>query len=550
MLKHLSIQNFALIDQLSIDFKKGFSVITGETGSGKSIMLGALGLIIGERADLQSLKDKSKKCIIEGTFHISSESLATFFDNNDLDFETETIIRREITPSGKSRAFVNDTPVKLTVLKELGKHLIDIHSQHQTRLINQSNFQYHVLDTVGDTQNTLLSYQKEYDRYIHLVKELEHLNELQSKAVQEQDFIRFQIEELSKIDLDTNKQEVEEEYNLLANAEDVIRLTNETENIINNEVSGIINGLQQLEYIISKLEKIDSSYQPFAERVQSSIVEIQDINFELNNKISSLEMDEKRLQELDELLGEINHLEKKYNVLSIEELKATKEQLIQQENTFNSLEDSISKLEKEIAEQINTVKTKGKKLSEERKKSAKILEKKIPTFLKDLAMPNAQLKVAFSPLPSFNRNGLEAVAFLIKTNKGTDFSPLNKIASGGELSRIMLTIKAILAEKENLATLIFDEIDTGVSGEVANKMGEIMKKMGNTIQLISITHLPQIAGKGTTHYKVYKKDTNNETNTHIETLSDEQRIREVATMLSGTPPSNAAINNAKELLEI
>ena len=549
MLKHLSIQNFALIDQLNIDFKKGFSVITGETGSGKSIMLGALGLIIGERADLQSLKDKSKKCIIEGTFYLSSDKLVTFFEENDLDFETETIIRREITPAGKSRAFVNDTPVKLTLLKELGKHLIDIHSQHQTRLINQSDFQYHVLDTVGETQTTLLSYQKEYDRYIHLVKELESLNDLQRKAVQEQDFIRFQIEELSKIDLDTNKQEVEEEYNLLANAEDVIRLTNETENIINNEVSGVINGLQQLEYTIGKLEKIDSSYQPLAERVQSSIVEIQDLNFELNNKISSLEMDEHRLQELDDLLGEINHLEKKYNVLSIEELKATKEKLIQQENTFNSLEDSISKLEKEIAQQIKTVNSKGKKLSEERKKSAKLLEEKIPQYLKDLAMPNAKLKVQFSPLPSFNRNGLDAVSFLIKTNKGTDFSPLNKIASGGELSRIMLTIKAILAEKENLATLIFDEIDTGVSGEVANKMGEIMKKMGNTIQLISITHLPQIAGKGTTHYKVYKKDTNNETNTHIETLSDEQRIREVATMLSGTPPSKAAINNAKELLE-
>lgn len=548
MLQHLSIKNYALIDVLKVEFNNGFTVVTGETGSGKSILLGALGLILGERADLKSLRNKEKKCIIEGVFKLNNKSYQSFFSQNDIDFDDETILRREITPSGKSRAFINDTPVNLTVLKELGERLIDIHSQHQTQQINTIDFQYLVLDTSSNTQELVESYQLELKSFEVKKKAIKKVEELQQQALAEQDYIKFQLEELSAIDLTVKKEELEQEYNLLANAEDVIRVSNEAINLINNDESGVITVLKQLEHILSKLEKVDLVYSELINRVKSATIELQDVDFELSSKVDSLEIDEERLVYLDELLGEFNRLEKKYNVIGLEGLVLLKEDLEVKSDQFSSLDSDLLKLNKEaklIKERVLKI---GKELSSLRNKGVPILEKRIIKTLIELSMPNAIFKVVLSPLKEPSNFGLEAIDFQIATNKGTDFNSLKKVASGGELSRIMLAIKMILAEKGMLPTLIFDEIDTGVSGEVANKMGEIMKEMGNELQVMSITHLPQVASKGASHLKVYKEDKENVTNTFITMLNKEERLIEIAKMLSGANPSDAAINNAKELL--
>ncbi|MCT4581439.1 MAG: DNA repair protein RecN [Flavobacteriales bacterium] len=548
MLKKISIKNYALIEALELDFQKGFTVLTGETGSGKSILLGALGLILGERADLKSLRDKGAKCIIEGTFEMDQAKFSTFFQANDIDFDKETLLRREITPSGKSRAFVNDTPVNLAVLKSLGERLIDIHSQNQTQQLNTSNFQYQVLDVASNAQQEFQAYQGVLKVYEKTVKELEDLKDLQQKANAEQDYIRFQLEELSNLDLSINKEELEQEYNLLANAEDVIRVSEEAANVINNDQNGVVNALQELKAILGKLERVDHWYGDLLARINSVAIELQDIDFELANKVGALEMDEERLVYLDELLGEINRLEKKYNVIGIQGLVDLKEELEQKENTFSSLEQDIIKLTEATEFQFQEVLSKGKKLSEARLKGVPNLEHKIKAILTELAMPNAVLKVQLSPLEEPTSNGLEEIDFQVVTNKGMAFNSLKKVASGGELSRIMLAIKTILAEKGMLPTLIFDEIDTGVSGEVANKIGEIMKQMGRKMQLMSITHLPQVASKGSYHIKVYKEDRGEVTNTFIKTLNHEERLVEIAKMLSGNNPTNAALDNAKELL--
>lgn len=548
MLQHLSIKNYALIDALNVAFNDGFTVVTGETGSGKSILLGALGLILGERAYLKSLRNKEEKCVIEGTFLLNKKSYYTFFNQNDIDFDDETILRREITPSGKSRAFINDTPVNLTILKELGERLIDIHSQHQTHQINTADFQYLVLDSASNAQKVFESYKLELKGYDAVVKEIKGLEELQQKAIAEQDYIKFQLEELSSVDLSLDKSVLEQEYNLLANAEDVIRVSNDALDIINNEQGGVVNSLQQLENTLSKLEKVDAVYSELVQRIKSATIELQDIDFELSSKVNALEIDEERLVYLDELLGEFNRLEKKYNAIGVDELVKLKEELDSKNSQFSSLDTELLKKQKKAADLKQEVIKIGNKLTVIRKKGGLILEKRIIETLKDLSMPNAIFKVVLTSLNEPSTFGLEAIDFQIATNKGTDFNSLKKVASGGELSRIMLAIKMILAEKGMLPTLIFDEIDTGVSGEVANKMGDIMKQMGEKLQVMSITHLPQVASKGSSHLKVYKKDKGEVTNTFISVLSKEERLVEIAKMLSGSNPSDAALNNAKELL--
>lgn len=548
MLVHLSIKNYALIDFLSIDFHKGFTVITGETGSGKSIMLGAIGLILGERADLKSLRDKGGKCVIEGTFHVKESFRNTFFAKNDIDFEAETILRREISPSGKSRAFINDTPVKLNVIKSLGVQLLDIHSQHQTQLLNKADFQYQVLDSVSNSQEVYKDYHFLLKKYNQVRTKIENQITLEQKANAEKDYINFQLEELSKIDLDLDKPAIEQEYNLLANAEDVIKISSEAMSIINDDSRGVVATLQQLEVSLAKLEKVDELYSTLIERVRSTSIEVQDIDFELNNKVSSLEIDEERLIQLDELLGEINRLEKKYNVLDVSELQILKSELENKQGTFNSIEEDLKKLKIEETKALTLVLSKGKELTKVRKKGLVSLEKKVMHHLQGLAMPNAIFKVELSSLKEPSIFGLESIQFLIATNKGADFGELNKVASGGELSRVMLSIKSILSESGELSTLIFDEIDTGVSGEVANKMGDMMKQMGTEMQIISITHLPQIASKGTAHINVYKKDEKEMTKTYIQYLNKDERLLEIAKMLSGNNPTDAALSNAKELL--
>ena len=548
MLKHLSIKNYALIEALSVSFNHGFTVVTGETGSGKSILLGALGLILGERADLNSLRNKDEKCVIEGIFQLEKKKYKSFFELNDIDFDIETILRREITPSGKSRAFINDTPVNLVVLKELGEQLIDIHSQHQTQRINTANFQYQVLDVASNSQKVLNEYLVELKSFDLVKKKISELEELQQKAIAEQDYIKFQLEKLSAVDISLDKEELEQEYNLLANAEDVIRVSNEAIQIINDDQNGIVNSLQQLEFTLSKLEKVDVVYSDLIKRVKSTSIELQDIDFELSNKISSLEVDEERLLFLDELLGDYNRLEKKYNAINLEELLVIKGGLEGKNGKFNSVDSELKELNKEAKLALSKVLAVGKQLTELRKSGVKVLEGKIIKTLKDLSMPNAIFNVVLSPLENPSSFGMESIDFQISTNKGTEFNSLKKVASGGDLSRIMLSIKMILAEKGMLPTLIFDEIDTGVSGDVANKMGDIMKAMGRKMQVMSITHLPQVASKGASHLRVYKKDENNITNTYIEILTQEERLIEIAKMLSGNKPTDAALNNAKELL--
>lgn len=548
MLKHLSIKNYALIEALSVSFNHGFTVVTGETGSGKSILLGALGLILGERADLKSLRNQDEKCVIEGVFQLEKKKYKSFFELNDIDFDIETILRREITPSGKSRAFINDTPVNLVVLKELGEQLIDIHSQHQTQRINTANFQCQVLDVASNSQKVLNEYLVELKSFDLVKKKISELEELQQKAIAEQDYIKFQLEELSAVDLSLDKEELEQEYNLLANAEDVIRVSNEAIQIINDDQSGIVNSLQQLEFTLSKLEKVDVVYSDLIKRVKSTSIELQDIDFELSNKISSLEVDEERLLFLDELLGDYNRLEKKYNAINLEELLVIKAGLEAKNGKFNSVDSELKELNKEAKLALSKVLIVGKQLTELRKSGVEVLEGKIIKTLKDLSMPNAIFNVVLSPLEIPSSFGMESIDFQISTNKGTEFNSLKKVVSGGELSRIMLSIKMILAEKGMLSTLIFDEIDTGVSGDVANKMGDIMNAMGRKMQVMSITHLPQVASKGASHLRVFKKDENNITNTYIEILSQEERLIEIAKMLSGNKPTDAALNNAKELL--
>ena len=548
MLVHLSIKNYALIDSLEIDFHKGFTVITGETGSGKSIMLGAIGLILGERAELKSLRDQTVKCVIEGVFSVSKKLKKSFFDKNDIDFEAEAILRREITPSGKSRAFINDTPVKLNTIRALGEQLLDIHSQHQTQLLNKSDFQYQVLDSVSNSLPLFTDYRLLLNDYNKVTAAINDLLALEQKANSERDYINFQLEELSKIDLELDKNAVEQEYNLLANAEDVIKISTEAISIINEENRGVVATLQQLEVSLSKLEKVDSIYSTLIERVKSASIEMQDVDFELSNRIASLEIDEERLIQLDELLGEINRLEKKYNVLDISELQTLKSELENKQGAFNSIDEDLKKLKIEEAKALSKVMLKGAELTKVRQKGLVLLEKKVMSHLKGLAMPNAIFKVQLQPQSTPSRFGLEMIQFLIATNKGASFGELNKVASGGELSRIMLSIKAIMSENGELSTLIFDEIDTGVSGEVANKMGDMMKEMGTKMQIVSITHLPQIASKGAAHINVYKKDDKEITNTYIQYLNKDERLLEVAKMLSGNNPTDAALSNAKELL--
>lgn len=549
MLKHISIKNYALIETLELEFDNGFTVLTGETGSGKSILLGALGLILGNRADLNSLRDKDFKCIIEGVFFINKNIFNTFFIDNDLDFEENTIIRREISPLGKTRAFINDTPVNLSVLKELGKKLIDIHSQNQTQELNNSIFQCNVLDVASNSDKYLKNYRSNLLNYEIALKKLEELKKLQQTANTEQDYIKFQLEELNGIDLSVNKEEIEKEYNIISNAEDIINISNNGNEAINNSQFGAINGLQELKQSLIKLEKIDFSYKELLERTESTIIELQDIEFELSSRAENLEIDEEKLKYLDELINEINRLEKKHNVLDIKELIILKNNLIEKNNSFESLDNDIIRVEKEVEKHYSKVLDTGNKLYEVRKKGISKLETKIKNILTNLSMPNAVLKVDLIKLEKPTYYGLEDVDFKIITNKGMKFSSLRKVASGGELSRIMLAIKTVLAEKGLLPTLIFDEIDTGVSGEVANKIGDIMKLMGNNMQLISITHLPQVASKGSNHIKVYKEDVGEKTITSIKKLNTKDRILEIAKMLSGNKPTEAAINNAKELLK-
>jgi DNA repair protein RecN (Recombination protein N) len=550
MLQHLSVQNYALIDQLEIDFSGGLTIITGETGAGKSILLGALGLIAGNRSDAQALQDKTKKCVIEATFNIKEYALNSFFDFQELDYEEITTIRREINPEGKSRAFINDTPVTLSQLKELTERLIDIHSQHQTLTLNGSEFQLSVVDAFAQHTDLLKQYSADFKQFKLIEKKLNELLEKEIQGKKDLDYFQFQFNELEEADLKAGKQtEWEQELEALNNAEDIkLHLSKASFGLSGGE-QNILLSLNEIKTILAPFTKFKAELNELNSRVTSAYIELKDISNELENMEQDIVYDPKRIEELTTRLDVIYRLQQKHQVKTIEELIEIKEELNSKLFSFSSLESEIEKVKKELQQYTDKLAKNSKKISDNRKKVIPKIEKELASLLSLLSMPNAQLKVEQTELDSFAMNGMDKVCFLFSANKGSDFKELNKVASGGELSRLMLSIKSSLAKLTALPTIIFDEIDTGVSGDVADKIGIIMDQMASSIQVITITHLPQIASKGGSHLFVYKADKNNKTYSSIKKLTQDERIQEVAKMLSTGNPTTAAINNAKELLK-
>jgi len=549
LLTQLSINNYALINKLSIDFSSGLSIITGETGAGKSILLGALGLVLGNRADLSSLKDTSHKCIVEAKVAISNYSLEGFFNEVDLDYEPETIIRREILPSGKSRAFVNDTPVTLSVLNQLRTKLIDVHSQHQTMQLSDNSFQFSILDALAKNQIRIASYKRGFFQLNKLKRELGQLEAIQLEANQQYDYNLHLFKELEEAKVKVDEQTIlEERLDKLNNIEDIRNNLSEALELTINEEIGIQNLLNTLENRLTKISSFSKEYQEISARVTSIKIEIDDIVTELENANESVEFNPSEVEEINDRLQLLYNLQKKHAVNSNKELITVFEELSEKVAIVESAEEVINKKQEEIdvvSEKLNKV---AGLITKARTSSIPKLTKELHVLLTDLGMENARFSIRIIPTNNYFSNGKDELELLFSANKGGNFGELKKVASGGELSRIMLSVKKVLSENTQLPTIIFDEIDTGVSGEVSNKIAAIMQKMSNNMQVIAITHLPQIAAKGSSHYKVYKKEINGVTTTNLKQLTTDERIVEIAEMLSGKDISDSALTHAKELL--
>ncbi|OEJ98752.1 DNA repair protein RecN [Flavivirga aquatica] len=549
MLTSLSIKNYALIDNLHVDFNDGFSIITGETGAGKSILLGGLSLILGKRADLSSLKNDSEKCVIEAVFNISNYKLKPLFKIEDFDYEEQTIIRREILPSGKSRAFVNDSPVNLAGLQLLGERLIDIHSQHQTLELTSNEFQFQVIDALANNEKTLLKYNEELKVYKALKKQLKELLAFQAEAIKEHDYNAFLLSELVEANLVEGELEtLEEEYETLNNIEGIKEKLSEAYHLLNEEEIGIIANVTSLKNVLQKLSGFSSKYEELFNRANSSLIEFDDVFSEVNALQEGLDADPVRLETVDSKLKMLNNLMQKHITNNVSELIAIKNQLEEKVSVTENLDDTIQKKEAEIALKESDLNAISKIIHEKRIKVIPQLKKQLESVLSGLGMPNAQFNIDAVYSDLFFTNGKDELSFLFSANKGGNFNELKKAASGGELSRIMLAIKSVLAKYVQLPTIMFDEIDTGVSGEISNKMGDIMLQMSKTMQVFSITHLPQVAAKGHSHFKVYKEDINDMTQTNLVKLNHDERIVEIAQMLGGVEMSSSAIAHAKELL--
>ncbi|MBN8642584.1 MAG: DNA repair protein RecN [Flavobacteriales bacterium] len=550
MITSLSIENFALIEKLSIQFSNGFSTITGETGAGKSILLGALGLVLGKRADLTSLKNKEEKCIVEASFFLKNYNLQSFFLDNDLDYEDETIIRREILPSGKSRAFINDTPVNLQELQELSTFLVDIHSQHQTQDLSDDSYQFQIIDSVANNFDLLNQYKITLKEYKAIVSSIEEKKSELSSVIKEQDYNTFLLEELLNAKLQgLDQAELESTYEKLNNVELIKEQLQKISSISNEEQFGVIQNLKEIKLAFQKVAGFSKEYESLLERLNSIIIEFDDIEKETSNQADALLSDPEQLELVNQQLQDIYSLQRKHNVTSVEELLHIQNELDQKVISVTTLEDEITALEKKSGEVEAHLRKIAKEISQKRIQFVPVLVEKTQSILAQLGMPNAQIKFDIKPTDKFLSNGSDEIQLLFSANKGSDFGLLKKVASGGELSRIMLAIKSILAQHSKLPTILFDEIDTGVSGEIAHKMGEIMKQMSQTMQVLSITHLPQIASKGAEHFKVFKKEESHHTITQIVKLNDQERINEIAQMLSGSTITESALNNAKELLK-
>jgi len=549
MLTSLTIKNYALIEHLQVDFNTGFTIITGETGAGKSILLGGLSLILGKRADLSSLRDKNSKCIIEAVFDVTNYNLENLYTANDLDYEPQTIIRREILPSGKSRAFVNDSPVNLSSLQTLGVHLIDIHSQHETLQLVDDEFQFQVIDALADNKKSLEQYSTKLSVYKALKKELDVLITFQREAIKEHDYNTFLLKELIDANLKENELEgLEEEYELLNNVEVLQEKLTIASQLLSEEQMGVLNTLTELKHTLQNASTLSNKYTDIYNRVNSSLIELDDVFTELEGLQNNLDADPKRLMEVSGKLTVLNNLMQKHVVNTISELIEIRETLSQKVSDTENIDATIQGKETEITTVKLALDTIAERIHKKRSAAIPKLKKKLETILSSLGIPNAQFNISLELNETYYNNGKEVLSFLFSANKGGHFNPLKKAASGGELSRIMLAIKSILTQYINLPTIMFDEIDTGVSGEISNKMGDIMATMSTTMQVFSITHLPQIAAKGNTHFKVYKEDVNNVTITNLVKLDHDERVVEIAQMLGGLDLSNSAIAHAKQLL--
>ncbi|RXM47262.1 DNA repair protein RecN [Flavobacterium sp. YO12] len=549
MITSLSIKNYALIEKLSIDFSKGFSIITGETGAGKSIILGAIGLVLGKRADLTSLKNKEEKCVIEAQFEISKYNLKEFFEANDLDYEDETIIRREILPSGKSRAFINDSPVNLQELQDLSLFLIDIHSQQQTQELSEESVQFKIIDAIANNGDTIAAYQDLLKVYKSDKSKLNALLKKQSDSGKEQEYNTFLLNELVSAKLKSGEQaELESDFEKLNNVEIIKESIDKSLVIANEEQFGVFHNLNEIKGSLQKIAPFSSEYQNLFERITSLSIEFDDISKELQNAVEKLVNDPEQLEAISQKLQLIFNLQKKHHAATVEELLQIQEDLGNTLLELDNIEEEIESLSKAIEQKAAELNEFATVIHKNRIDAIPVLSNQLITILDTLGMPNVRFKIELIPSETYFQNGKDELQFLFAANKGTDFGLLKKVASGGEMSRIMLAVKAILAQYSKLPTLIFDEIDTGVSGEIAIRMGEIMKEMSLKMQIFAITHLPQIAAKGDSHFKVFKSIIDDATQSELKLLSQDERVIEIAQMLSGAVVSDSALNHAKALL--
>ena len=552
MLKHLYIKNFTLIDELDIELRQGFSVITGETGAGKSIILGAIALLLGQRADPKAIKLGTDKCIIEAHFDISNYGINDFFTENDIENEpNDCIIRRELTASGKSRAFINDTPVQLAMLKELGERLVDVHSQHQNLLLNKQDFQLSVVDIIAEDSCQLAKYQQIYRQYQQVKRELETLKESIERNRQNADFLQFQYDELSQASLvDGEQEELEQKNDTMSHSEEIKSALYDADNYMSAEQTGIVGALRSTLSSLKRIEKVYPVAEELVERLDSSYIELKDIAEEISGYLEDIDFDPAEMDTVVNRLDRLYDLEKKYNVDTVGELIAKRDNLRQQLDGIENSDEALSDLQEKMNVLKEEVHKEALVLTKIREAACKIIEKEMKDKLVPLGMPHVRFAIQMTT-GEFDFNGQDKVAFLFSANTSTPLQPVSQVASGGEIARVMLSLKAMISGVVKLPTIIFDEIDTGVSGKMAEKMAEMMQEMGNSgRQVISITHLPQIAALGSSHYKVEKKETASGTTSSMQELTPEQRVLEIAQMLSGSDISEAAIQNARQLLRI
>ena len=550
MLKQLHISNYALIDELEISFQPGYNVITGETGAGKSILLGALSFALGERADTNVLFDKEKKCVVEACFTLTDNTLKSLFEENDLDFETECIFRRELNPQKKSRAFINDTPVALQTMKEIGSQLVDIHSQHDSLLLTDADFQLRLLDEIAQNGAVLTDYQDEYGNYNTLKRKLNELKELATKNTAENDYLKFQLEELEKANLKEGEYvEIEQTLHVMENSEEIKTLLvtanslmDDSENAILGQVNDLASSLQRLKHLLPDTEEL-------AERIESLKVELKDIAYDLRRKEDETQFDEEQLQSLQGHYDLLSRLMMKHHVSDFEALISLRDSLKEKVNAFENIDEEIAKVQKQLDASMKHLSQKAKTLHDRRCQAATAFSEKVTELVRQLAMPFAQFQVSVEGQEFFGSKGSDEIRFLFSANKGIAVDDLRRVASGGELSRLMLSIKSAVSDYNYIPTLIFDEIDTGVSGEVAAKIGGIMRQMGQSLQLISITHLPQVASQAEHHYFIYKDNEGERTQSHIRLLDSKERIKEIAKMLSNDQVTPEAIKAAEVLLK-